>query len=266
MPARPIISCEMTLHGHTALVTGGAHRIGKAIALALASAGAKVAVHYRSSGQAARETVEEIRSLGVDSWPLQADLANPAEISALFTNLDRTAGALSILVNSAASFQRQPLEEISLADWEAVQAVNLRAPFLCTQLAAPRIRRAAAQRGESRGSIINIADLSGLYPWKGYAHHGVSKAGLAHLTRIAAAELGPAIRVNAVVPGAVLPPAGVEATSARWREVGERLPVGKTGEPARVGEAVVFLASNNFITGELLRVDGGEHLFAGSGR
>ncbi len=256
----------MSLQGLTALVTGGGHRIGRAIALALAGGGADVVVHYRNSAQAAAETVDEIRALGVEGWPLQADLANPAEISSLFAAIDRTSGSLDILVNSAASFQRRPLEEISLADWEAVQAINLRAPFLCIQEAAPRIRRSAPERGKTSGSIVNIADLSGLYPWKGYAHHGVSKAGLAHLTRIAAAELGPAIRVNAVVPGAVLPPPGVDEASERWRAIGDRLPVGKTGEAARIGEAVVFLASNDFITGELLRVDGGEHLFAGSGR
>ncbi len=256
----------MSLQGQTALVTGGAHRVGKAIALALASAGASVVVHYRGSTEAAAETAHEIRALGVEGWPLQADLANPAEIEALFTSIDRTTGRLDILVNSAATFERCPLEEISLADWEAVQAINLRAPFLCIQEAAHRIRRGASQRGEGSGSIINIADLSGLYPWKGYAHHGVSKAGLTHLTRIAAAELGPAIRVNAVVPGAVLPPPGVDPASERWRTTGERLPVGKTGDPGRIGEAVVFLASNDFITGEVLRVDGGEHLFAGSGR
>jgi pteridine reductase len=255
----------MNIQGHTALVTGAGHRVGKAIALALAGAGADVVVHYGGSERAAQETADEIRALGRQAWTLQADLGDPQQIASLFTQLDQGAGALDIVVNSAASFHRTPLTEIPLAEWDAVMAINLRAPFLCLQHAVPRIRARAGERGGA-GSVVNIVDLAGLYPWRGFAHHGVSKAGLAHLTRIAAAELGPHLRVNAIAPGAVLPPPGMTADGAAWRQVGERLPVGHTGDPARIGETVVFLSTNDFITGEVLRVDGGEHLFAGHNR
>jgi NAD(P)-dependent dehydrogenase (short-subunit alcohol dehydrogenase family) len=154
-------------------------------------------------------------------------------------------------------------------------ALNLRAPFLCSQAAARLMRasgRATGARGSTGGGlgatgvpglIVNVSDISGLNPWRGYAHHGVSKAALLHLTRVAARELGPHVRVNAVVPGPILPPPGEEEGSDAWRRRGERLPLGRTGQPQDVGEAVVFLARNDFITGETIVIDGGERLLAG---
>jgi pteridine reductase len=247
----------MKLSGGVALVTGGAHRIGRGISLALAHAGMHVAVHYGTSEDEARATDGEIAVMGVDAYPVQADLGDPAQIEALMGAVRERFGRLDMLVNSAASFHKQAFDEISVEDWDSVMAVNLRAPFLLTQIAA-RLMRSANR--ESSALIVNIADLSGLQPWTGYAHHSVSKAGLVHLTQIAARELAPDIRVNAIVPGAILPPPGVEADSPRWQEIVQRVPMKRSGGPDDLGRAIVFLGENDAISGAVLRVDGGEGL------
>jgi len=249
----------MDLQDKVAIVTGGAHRVGKAIALALAREGAHIVVHYGRSEAAARSTVAEIKSLGVRALPVQADLHDPAQIDALFRAVDEEFGRLDVLVNSAASFVKQPFDTIGLDDWKDVLQVNLRAPFLCTQRAARLMRRAERPAGEP-ALIVNIADLSGLYPWRGYAQHGVSKAGLIHLTKVSAYELAPEIRVNAIAPGAVLPPPGMDPRGETWQSLGARVPLRRTGHPDYVGQTVVFLARNDYITGALIPVDGGEHL------
>jgi pteridine reductase len=249
----------MQLQDKVALVTGAAHRLGKAIALALAGEGSHVVIHYGGSQQAARETAAEIAALGVEAFPVQADLSDPAQIEALFEAVRGRFGRLDVLVNSAASFQKRPFEEISLDDWERVLAINLRAPFLCSQHAAHLMRSAERPANES-ALIVNIADLSGIYPWRGYAHHGISKAGLIHLTKVAARELAPDVRVNAIVPGLILPPPGMAADGDKWQRLGQSVPLQRPGDPANIGQAVVFLAANDYITGAVLNVDGGEHL------
>lgn len=250
---------SMELKGAMALVTGAAHRLGRAMARCLADRGCGVVIHYGRSRRQAEEAVEEMRGLGVESLCLPADLEDPAAIDSLFGELDRRLGRLDILVNSAASFEHQAFATIDCASWDRVLALNLRAPLLCSQRAAKRMIE-SRRPGGSPGLIVNLGDLSGVHPWPGYVQHGVSKAGLLHLTRIAARELGPGVRVNAVVPGAVLPPTGMEAESEEWLKMGESLPVHRTGSPAQIGETVVFLASNDFINGEVVFVDGGEHL------
>jgi NAD(P)-dependent dehydrogenase (short-subunit alcohol dehydrogenase family) len=138
-------------------------------------------------------------------------------------------------------------------------AVNLRAPFLCTQQAARLMRRSPRPDGQS-AVVVNLADLSGLVPWSGYAHHGVSRAGLLQLTQATARELAPAIRVNAVVAGPILPPPGLDGAGEPWQRILRRVPLGRAGRPDEVAQAVVFLATNAFTTGAILMVDGGEHL------
>lgn len=256
----------MELEGRIGLVTGAGHRLGRSIALALGRAGCRVLVHYRSSRRGAEETEARLREMGAEATTLRADLSVPAEIEGLFTSIEREFGELDVLVNSAASFVRRPFEEIEAEDWDAVLAVNLRGPFLCTRHAFPlmtraRGRRAAGDLVDVPGAVINISDLSGTRPWRGYAHHGVSKAGLLQLTRAAALELGPGVRVNAVVPGPILPPA--DRPEADWSRRGERLPLGRTGNPEEIGDAVVFLARNDFITGQAIVVDGGASLVTG---
>ncbi len=257
----------MKLDGCVSLVTGAGHRLGRAIALALARAGSGVVVHYRRSREESEATAGDIRALGRECVTIQADLARPSEIESLFLGVAERFGRLDVLVNNAASFERRPFDEISLEEWDRVMAVNLRAPFLCSQHASRLMRGVERPMSDGEpgapGLIVNLGDLSGLRPWVGYAHHGVSKAGLLHLTRVTARELGPAVRANAVVPGPILPPPGEDLEGPEWKRRGTRLPLGRTGEPAQIGDTVVFLAENDFVTGEMIVVDGGESLIAG---
>ena len=255
----------MQLKDRVALVTGAAHRLGKSVATALAEQGCHLVVHYGSSEEQAAQTVEELSNLGIEAVALSADLSLEQEIEGLFDRIDSHFGRLDILVNSAASFERQAFESVAASDWDRVMAVNLRAAFLCSRQGV-RLMEAGHPTGGPPGLILNIVDLSAVLAWPGYIPHGVSKAGLLHLTRIMARELGPEVRVNAVLPGAVLPPPGMTTDSTEWRRMGERLPVGRTGEPAQVGLTVVFLAENDFITGEVIYVDGGEHLLGAGHR
>ncbi len=247
----------MKLTGRTALVTGAAKRIGRAIAQTLGTAGARVVVHYGASADEAVATVDEFATLGIEAHAISADLSRPAEIERLFAEVAERFGGLDVLVNSAASFRSTPFDEIGVEEWDAVQAVNLRAPFLCTQLGA-RLMRSVERSDGSPGAVVNLTDLSALGVWRGYAHHSVSKAGLAHLTRVAAWELAPEVRVNAIAPGAILPPPGVPLDSPQWQVRGAQVPLGRVGSPERVAEAALFLVENDFVNGVLLPVDGGE--------
>jgi pteridine reductase len=241
----------MDLAGKIALVTGSAQRVGKAIALKLAREGAHLIVHYGSSADAAEQTTAEIRALGVDAITAQADLANPAHISALFQQIESRFGRLDVLVNNAASFHKEAFQTTSLEAWDEVMAVNLRAPFLCMQ-------HAARLMGSQGGVIINIGDLAGVYAWREFAAHGVSKAGLIHLTKQAARELAPHIRVNTITPGPILP--APQMSDSAWQAIAAEIPLKRNGSPEDIARAVVFLVQNDFITGESITVDGGEAL------
>jgi NAD(P)-dependent dehydrogenase (short-subunit alcohol dehydrogenase family) len=236
------------LQDRIALVTGGAHRVGRALALALARAGCDVAVHYHTSGDDADRTVRDIEALGRRAFPLQADLGDPAAITPLIEESVLGLGALDILVNSASLFERAAVADIDAAAWDRVQALNVRAPFLLSRAAAPHLAR-------RRGCIINIADLSALQPWPSYAHHAVSKAGLVHLTRVLARALAPDVRVNAIAPGTVLPPG-----DGNVEEGAERRLLDVAGSPEDVERALLYLAGSRFVTGEVLVVDGGRML------
>ncbi len=259
MTSRPLV-------GRTALVTGSAVRVGRAIAEAVAAAGGDVWVHYGRSSQAAAETAEALRSRhGVRASAVQADLTDPEAIDAMFGKVADDAGALDLLVNNAASFESAPFDEVDSEAWDASLAVNARAPHLCARAARPLLEAAAEARGGS-SAIVNLADLAGVVPWRRHVQHGVSKAALLHWTRVAALELAPRVRVNAIVPGAILPPPGVDEESDQWRRAKDQNPLGRTGSPAGIGAAVVFLASAEFVTGEVLFVDGGEHLYGSTKR
>ncbi|HML24803.1 MAG TPA: SDR family oxidoreductase [Aggregatilinea sp.] len=249
----------MDLNGKVALVTGAAHRVGKAIALALAQDGAHVVVHYGGSANAAQATAREIAALGVEALPVQADLSDPDAIARLFETVERRFGRLDVLVNSASNFMKQPLEDVALDDWQITMAINLQAPFLSTQRAAA-LMRAVERAPEETALIVNIADLAGLYPWRSFVQHGVSKAGLVHLTKVSARELAPSIRVNAIAPGPVLPPAYMDPDGEAWQRVYAAVPLQRPGKPEHVAQTVVFLAHNDFITGAVIPVDGGESL------
>jgi NAD(P)-dependent dehydrogenase (short-subunit alcohol dehydrogenase family) len=249
----------MNLTDKVALVTGSAHRVGKAIALALVEQGAHIVVHYGSAAEAAQEAVQVFEALGVRALPVQADLRDPDQIASLFAAVANHFGRLDVLVNSAANFVKKPFEETTLDDWKAIMQTNIRAPFFCTQHAARLMRRVDRPKGES-ALIVNIADLSGIYPWKGYGAHGISKAGIIHLTKVSALELGPGVRVNAIAPGAVLPPPGMDPAGEAWQTMGDQVPLKRTGDPRDVAQTVVYLAQNDYITGAVIPVDGGEHL------
>ena len=252
----------MDLAGRVALVTGSGHRLGRSIAEALAGAGADVVVHYGASVGPAEETAAAIRDQGRRAWVMGADLASPEAIEELFDSIAEQVGRLDVLVNNAANFNEQPLPEVRPEDWDRTMAVNLRAPFFCMQRAAGLM----AQGERPDGAIVNIADLSGMSPWLGYSVHGASKAGLIFLTEAAARELGPAVRVNAVVPGAILPPPGVDLEGESWSRRGDGLPLARTGRPEHIARTVLFLIDNDFMTGAIVPVDGGERLVGQTGR
>lgn len=252
----------MELEGKVALVTGAGRRLGREIALALGQAGADVVAHFGSARDGAETTADSVRRMGRRAWALGADLADATALDDLFATVAEETGQLDVLVNSAAVFERRPFAEVGLADWERTLAVNLRAPFFCMQQAA----RLMCDGDATGGVIINLADLSGVSPWLGYAVHGASKAGLIFLTEAAARELGPEVRVNAVVPGAILPPPGVGGVDDAWGRRGDALPLGRTGETEHVTGAVLFLIDNDFVTGAVLPVDGGERLVGLAGR
>ncbi len=247
----------MNLSGKVALVTGSARRVGKGIALALAGQGANIVVHYGGSREAAINTVTEIEALNVEAFAFSADLADHNKITELFAAVYERFGRLDILVNSAASFVKQPFDAITPDDWDHVMKVNLRAPFLCSQHAARMMR--AAER-DAPALIVNIADLSGVNPWPDFVQHGVSKAGLRHLSAILARELAPDIRVNTLTLGPILPSPHTDPDGPTWKRIVERLPMKRSGSVEEVGQAVVALAQNDFITGAEIHVDGGEHL------
>lgn len=237
------------LTGKVALVTGGAVRVGLEIARALAEAGADVAVGYLHSAAAARAAVRDLQARGVRAVALRADVARPREARALVTSAVKRLGRLDVLVNSAAVFFRTPVATTTPAQFDRLVAVNLRAPFFCSQAAA----RAMGRRG---GRIINIADVGAVQAWAGYVPYGVSKAGVVMLTRGLAVALAPRIQVNAVAPGVVLLPEGFPRETGR--RLAARIPMGRHGRPADVAEAVRFFATcSDYITGQVLFVDGG---------
>jgi len=242
----------MDLKGKVGLVTGAAHRVGRDIALGLAREGMHVVIHYNASVEAAEHTLAEIKALGVEAIAVKADQSQATEVQALFVAAQARFDRLDVLVNSAAIMERKPFLDITEADWDRVLDINLKGPFLCAQQAAHRMLA-----GEG-GAIVNIADLAGLEPWPVYAHHSVSKAGVIMLTKVMALALAPTIRVNAVAPGPVAKP--VNWTHERWLAHAAKLPLQRTGSGQDVADAVVFLLKSDFITGEVLVVDGGSSL------
>ena len=237
--------------GRRALVTGGGVRVGRAISLALGRAGYRVAVHYRSSQSDAAGTVRDLKRMGGRPLALRADLSRPEEIERLFEEVDEQLGGLDLLVNGAAIFPRQEALDVSTADWDRVFAINVRAPFLCCQEAARRMPEGS--------SIVNITDTGADEAWPSYVPYVASKAALASVTRGLARALAPGIRVNAVAPGPVLLPKSDSSHEAERAAAG-RTVLGRVGTPEDVADAVLFLDRAPYVTGEVIRVDGGHHL------
>ncbi|MBC8099815.1 MAG: SDR family oxidoreductase [Armatimonadetes bacterium] len=246
----------LELSDQVAVVTGAAQRVGKAIALELARRGVNILVHYNSSSDdTARDTVHEIKSLGVVAVAVQADISRPEGVTTVFEAVREHFGRLHILVNSASVFPKGTLGETTLDAWQQALDVNLTAPFLCTQAAVPLMR----QNDPSCGVIINLCDRGSVLPWAERAAHGISKAGLWMLTQTSAINYAPDIRVNGVLPGPVLAPPGMP--DEKWQRIGqEQTLVQQVGAAEDVARAVAYLASESFITGALLHINGGEHL------
>ncbi|HTB34815.1 MAG TPA: SDR family oxidoreductase [bacterium] len=243
----------MELKGKRALVTGGAVRIGRHIALALAGKGCHILLHYGHSQAEAEATAKEIRALGVECRLHAADLADAGAVLALGHAALRPRFRCQILVNCAAIFPRVPLAKATAQDFDRPYAVNLRAPALLTQVLGT-----AWQKSRLAGRIINIADVGGRLAWPGALPYSLSKAGLLQLTRASAAALAPQVLVNSVSPGPMLMP---DRHSAAQKKASlKRSLVGRLGGPEEIARAVLFIAQSDFMTGSDLVVDGGRQL------
>jgi NAD(P)-dependent dehydrogenase (short-subunit alcohol dehydrogenase family) len=236
------------LTGKSALVTGGARRIGREIALALAGAGADVAITYRTSQAEARQTAQEIESLGCRSIALECDVRLEASVRTVIQTVTAKFGRLDLLVNNAAVFDSAPLESISVAAWNTVFETNARGPFLVAREALSYLRSV-------EGRIVNIGSLGGLRAWPGHAHYCGSKAALHMLTQAMARGFAPQVCVNCVAPGWIDFADSEAEASARFSE---RTPMRRNGSADDVAQAVLFFATGpQFVTGQILAVDGG---------
>ena len=244
----------MDLRGQIALVTGGAHRVGRMLVLALARAGVHVAVHYGRSAEAARETVALAQRYGVRAAAFQADLTQAPAAASLFRQVQEALGTPRILINSAAAFVPGRVRDTTLENWDLHLNLNLRAPFLLTQAFARAV-------GAGPGKVVNITDWRAVYPGQKYLAYTISKAGLITLTHMAARELAPGVQVNALALGAVLPPPGHDP--AYLQRLVQRTPAGRAIREDEIADALLFLLRNDALTGEVLFLDGGAHLVHG---
>jgi len=249
----------LLLKGRRALVTGASSGIGEAIATRLAAAGASVIIVYRSHPSAAKKTVANIEAIGGEAMAFRADMAKEREIKSLFAQVFEKVGPLDILVNSAGMEDKRPLLTMPVKVWDQVMSVNLRAVFLCSQLAAQNMVK------KNRGVIINISSVHAVLPWIGHAHYCASKGGLEMLMKTMALELaGKGIRVNNVAPGAISTPINNSwlHDAAKRRLELKRIPLHRIGRPEEVAGAVLYLASDeaSYVTGTTLFIDGGRSL------
>lgn len=243
----------MNLAGRTALVTGAARRLGRAIAEDLAAAGARVAIAHRTSTAEAEAVVAGIRGRGGEAEAFVADLGEPRAAERLAADVTSRLGPVDVLVNNASVFFRTPIDTVGEAEWDAVMSVNLKAPYLLS-LALGR-----AMRARGAGKIVNLADIAAERPYPGYLPYSVSKAGIVALTRGLALELAPEVQVNCVAPGPVLAP--IDGTPADTEALVRRTPLGRLGAAEDVAAAVRFLLmGSDFVTGTTVVVDGGRAL------
>ena len=233
-----------------ALVTGAAHRLGRVFAMSLARQGYAILLHYHRSAEEAVAVASEIRSIGVPVHLVQADLTKTTDIYSLFSTIDSLPHKLRLLVNSAGTMQRADVRTLSMPDWDATMALNLRAPFLLAQQAAERMK--------DGGLIVNISDSGAGKAWTGFPAYTISKAGLDSLTYILAKALAPKIRVNSIAPGLVLP--SENTTPAEWQKLVDRLPLRHPALVDDIVAALEYLLKNESVTGQIIVVDGGYSL------
>lgn len=242
----------MELQGKTALVTGSARRVGRALAMALAEEGASVAVHYATSEDDAKETVNTLRSMGVDAEAFVADLGEPDEVGRLAAEVSERFGHFDVLVNNASLFGRIDFDSTTVEEWDRYIAVNTRAPFLLARALKDRLPDG------STGKVINLGD------WRTARRdrfpYGVSKAALSGLTRSLAVAMAPEVQVNEIALGAILPPTDRPQNPARSDIKMDLGPAGRMGTLNEVASAMLSLIENDFITGETIHVDGGRHV------
>jgi len=241
---------EQKLEGKVALVTGAGKRLGRAVALRLAEEGMDVAVHYGTSAKDAAEVVGKIEEMGRKAVAIRADLRSVDEIRQMLVEVGNELGRLDVLVNSAANFLPGSVISTTEEVWDASLDTNVKAPFFVAQAAAPMLRR-------SKGAIVNFADTGGLLGWPGFIGHSVAKAGVINLTKILARALAPEVRVNAIAPGTITMPGDPPEWEAEFVKLA---PLKKTGRPADIADAVVYLATAEFLTGHTLVLDGGRTL------
>ncbi len=236
-----------SLQGRVALVTGAAKRIGRTLALTLAGAGANVAITYRDSEADARKTVAELETFGRRAYAVRCDVRDPQCIEDAVSNVIQLFGRLDILVNNAGVFETAILEQITVAQWDAMFETNTRGPFLVAKAAHPHLKA-------SQGRIVNIGSLGGLHPWPTHGHYCTSKAALHMLTQIMSKAFAPEISVNCVAPGMIVN----GEVSEDYEHFAQKTPMKRNGMPEDVAAAVMFFATGpHFITGQILSVDGG---------
>ena len=237
------------LEGRVALVTGASKRIGRSIALRLAADGANLAVHYHSSAVEAESVVRDVGALGASALAIQADVSKRSEARQLIAAVESRFGRLDILVNNVGVFFSAKFEDLTEEQWDEIMGANLKSQVFCSQAAAAIMKR------QGRGRIINLSSVGGLLPWPGFTHYCVSKAGSIMLTRCLARALAPEILVNGVAPGTIQFPG-----EPPDEEYIRRVPVHRTGTGEDIAAAVAYLATADFVTGQILVVDGGRSL------
>jgi 3-oxoacyl-[acyl-carrier protein] reductase/pteridine reductase len=238
-----------TLKGQTALITGGARRLGRAIALKLAEAGADVAITFRNSAREAQGTVIDLTSFGVRAVALRCDIADEKSVRVTMKEVARELGGLDILVNNAANYETVDFDKLTVKQWDAIFASNARGPFLVSREALKLLR-------QRRGKIINMGSLGGLMPWPTHAHYCSSKAAVHMLTKVMAKALAPQIAVNCVAPGMI--DLGEKAAAGFMRKMAKQTPMQRNGTGEEIADAVYFFATApHFVTGQILVVDGG---------
>ncbi len=239
-----------SLNGKIILVTGAARRLGRTFALACANAGADVIIHCGHSKQEAAQVQEEIKSIGRQTWIVQADLGKPDQIARLISEAGKI-GRLDGLVNNAAIFESKSVQDTTLTDWENHLAINLTAPFLLSQAFAKQVDE------DKTGRIVNILDWRALRPGADHFPYTISKAALAAMTKSLAVALAPNITVNGLALGAILPP----SDKPTEKEILKAVPAKRWGDLKEVEDALIFLLTGpTYITGEIIHVDGGRHL------
>ncbi|MFP4172827.1 MAG: SDR family oxidoreductase [Candidatus Hydrogenedentota bacterium] len=244
---------ELPLAGHTALITGGAKRLGRAVTEALAGAGADVCIHYRNSADEAAELAGRLRGQGRQAWTARCDLADSEDVAAFLPRVIKEAGAVDILINNASIFPESTLMDFTAEEFHENVSVNALAPVL--------LGRAFAKRAQA-GHIINFLDTRIVSYDRTHAAYHLSKRTLFTLTRMMALEFAPAIRVNAIAPGLILPPEG--KTEAYLEQYAHTNPMQTYGSPEDIADTVLFFLKTGFITGQIIYVDGGRHMKGGT--